>query len=330
MAASGSLDKDIETWKALSNDRPLKIVISGQGGIGKSSLINNFLDLEVGAKTAKRAKAVTKAVNQYPKVKNGVQVIIFDTPGLCDTEIPKEKTLEDIGKVTEGEVDLLYYCVNLRIGRLNEGDVDAFMLLSEIFGKELWENVVFVFTFANEECGSDDYFENIETLEEVTRDALVKKVHLTTNQAQSVSFTVAGNRDEYLHYHDGKTKNWKNDLFVKSLKKANPKAIPALLRIQMSEKEWSMIFAPKNQKEKELWWEEVGKYAGVVATGTGAAIGAVTLGAGTAVGVGVAVGGSAAGAWLGPVVGKWLCHKEVPELNAIVYLKYQIWKQQKK
>lgn len=129
----------LEIWAEKVKHRPLTIVIASQGGYRKSAVINNFLGFEEGegAKEGRSGAAITRAVNPYENKKNGIKVKIFDSPGLCDPELQKDKTLKEIGEKTGGKVDVLYYCVNLRIARMNEGDVETFKLLSVLFGKVL-------------------------------------------------------------------------------------------------------------------------------------------------------------------------------------------------
>lgn len=178
-------------------------------------MINNFLGFEEGegAKEGRSGAVITRAVNPYENKKNGIKVKIFDSPGLCDPELQKDETLKEIGKKTGGKVDLLYYCVNLRIARMNKGDVETFKLLSVLFGKVLWEKTVFVLTFANEACKERNFRNIVSTLTEKIFYCL-KQANVVT-EVGSISVTVAGYKENVLTYYDGtkrtgKTISWLN------------------------------------------------------------------------------------------------------------------------
>lgn len=317
-----------EEW--LSKDRPLKIVTSGQGGSGKSTLINNFLGFSVwkGAETGKSGKAVTTAVSKYVSEVRGVKVSIFDTPDLYDPRIPTEKTLRDISKVTGGEVDLLYYCLSLRTGQLNIGDVMAFKLLSKLFGKVLWENTVFVLTFANKETHNEHYQKLHKNLTDAIKDSL-EMAGVSKREAQCITVIDVGNSNPRLIYYDGTEKDWKEDLFVQSLKMAKPEAIPALLRIKLSDDEWKMLF---DERGKELRVGEHWGHIGIVigsAVGAASAVGVAVTAAGGVLGPLFIAGGSVVGSIIGQKGGKWWVNNRMQEVHSIVALKYQIWKEQR-
>lgn len=238
-----------EEWGALHKGRPLKIVVCGQEGHGKSTLINNFLGLSIskGAITGRTGIAVTTEVRPYEKEVKGIKVVIFDTPGFL---FSNEKTLQYITEVTGGEVDLLYYCINLRIGRLNEVDIEVFKLLSMFFGKELWKHTIFILTFANEECqrqgGVLCYWKNLK--QRISE--CLERIGVSKMVAQSITVALAGKSNALLNYHDGYQMNWKENLFIESLRMTNPKGIPALLHIHMSDEELAMI---DREKERERY-----------------------------------------------------------------------------
>ena len=315
-----------EEWRIQSRGRPLKIAIAGQGGYGKSTLINNFLGLPImeKARAGMIGRAVTETVRPYKKEVRGIKVVIFDTPGLCDPRIKNDQTLHDIGEVTGGKVDLLYYCVSLRIGRLTDGDVNAFGMLSKLFGKTLWENTVFVFTFANERCGDVGYPELIQNLTEEIWFSL-EKAGVPRADVRAIAVTVAGKDNEPLVYCDNSQEDWKDKLFVQSLDMATPESAPALLQILMSDEELDMIFSRKKQADRETNWGRFGSLVGSAVGGVGGAIPGALAGVPGIVATGAA--GGAAGGVTGYAVGKKLAYKEV-KVEAIIDLKYKIWKKQ--
>ena len=241
-----------EEWRALHKDRPLKIIVCGQAGYGKSTLINNFLGLSIskGAKMGKSGKPITIEVTPYEKEVKGIKVVTFDTPGFCG--FSDEKILQDIAEVTGGEVDLLYYCVSLRVSRLWDADIQVLRLLSMAFGKELWEHTIFILTFANE-WQRQDIYEIGKVLKEKLITELLR-IGVSGTVAQSITVVFAGHKDALLDYDGKELMNWKENLFVESLKMTNPKGIPALLRVHMSDEEWAMIESVKERAGGILRW----------------------------------------------------------------------------
>ena len=106
----------IQGWneKAERSD-PVVLVLAGKTGVGKSTLLNNFLGLskEKKAESKRSGKSVTTKVNEYKKVINGIAVKIIDTPGLeaADlTEMESKETIAMLSAFTDGKADLLLYC----------------------------------------------------------------------------------------------------------------------------------------------------------------------------------------------------------------------------
>ena len=89
------LDDDIkrhmEEWKKVAEERPLRIIVCGLGGVGKSTPINRLLQLEEGEKWAEEGRsggATTSVVMKFEKItKSGIKICLFDTPGFGDIDI---------------------------------------------------------------------------------------------------------------------------------------------------------------------------------------------------------------------------------------------------
>ena len=313
----------------------LNIVVSGQVSYGKSTLINNFLDLDPSeqANTGKTGTAVTTAVHSYSKRKNGYLVNIFDTPGFSDPSTTNAKTLEELEeKARDFTVHLLLYCVSLRAGRVNDGDINAIRLITRIFGKKVWEHTVFVFTFANENCkvAMDKYKPFIQTLKSKVGDAMQKAGvgHC------SLQFAEAGFKESNLILSNGSTTDWKMELLKQSLRQVKLEVTCCLLKVVLTNAEKESAKVEEGKKKSAYWKIGMGVAAGALIVGglaTGGAlfgVAAAVVGTGTAVGAG-AVGGIV-GSVAGGMIGKKLSDKDKKEIDEILLLKYKMWEQQQK
>lgn len=133
----------------------LKFVVSGKMGVGKSALINGLSGKTV-AKESQSPLAVTTKITGYKLttkvtdefINNGVEVIIFDSPGLGDPVNDEEANLSEISKHCR-DADLLIYCLDMRL-RMTSADTTGMKELTQRVGPDVWKNAMFVLTFANE------------------------------------------------------------------------------------------------------------------------------------------------------------------------------------
>ena len=181
------LDDDIkrhmEEWKKVAEERPLRVMVCGLGGVGKSTLINRLLQLEGGEKWAEEGRsggATTSVVMQFEKItKSGIKICLFDTPGFGDIDITDEKIIAMMEKETEKRLDVFFYCISLEgAARVQQPDVTAIQRMTQAFSHEIWKKAVVVFTFANvleeKKNNADEYWSVIERIKEKIKETLRK------------------------------------------------------------------------------------------------------------------------------------------------------------
>ena len=150
--------------KTLSkNQGELRILVTGKTGQGKSTLINGILGAEV-AKEGASAKRCTTAVTEFDEVIHSVPIKVFDSPGLQDRTENEEKYIQGMRDQCK-KLSLVLYCTKMINTRLTDDDKHAMKKLTKAFGKEFWNYVVFVLTFANmEDCSrKDDRDKDVKT-----------------------------------------------------------------------------------------------------------------------------------------------------------------------
>lgn len=147
----GALEDEFKKWVSRKGDEDvgtLSILVTGKSGVGKSRLVNAL----VGKKVAIEGPAKTPCtanMNSYRTQINGIEVVVWDSPGLQDGTCDEEKYLEAMEKQLHEGLDVMIYCMKMDDKRFLPTDENAIHALTRKFGKDLWKNTVIALTFAN-------------------------------------------------------------------------------------------------------------------------------------------------------------------------------------
>ena len=320
-----NLEMHLQAWKEHAQDRPLRLLVCGLGGVGKSTLVNRLLQLgdEKWAEEGMEGGATTAAVSKFDRTtERGIKVCIFDTPGFSDIDISDEEIVAMMETKIESKLDLVLYCISLaRPARVQQADVNALRLLTQAFSTEIWKKAVIVLTFANKlaetKKNAADYSTVVHNIQENLNKALRKNI-VSDEIISQLSIVTAGHIDPILKYEGDKA--WDDHLFLVALARVDPSLVPALLQCRWSWRDFKAAV--------------VGGGSGVaVAGGAGAAIGAGigVVGGPIGIGIGAAVGG-AAGAAVGGATGisGGLLVSQIMRIKTIIKIKYKKWQLQKK
>ena len=134
-------------FKNTCGKREVNILVAGKTGFGKSTLVNILVGEEV-AKVGETLFPETVDVNPYRLDGSGVDVVIWDTPGLQDGSGKERKYAAKMRKKC-ARYDLVMYCMSMVEPRIREDDIKAITTMTKEFGERIWENAIFVLTFAN-------------------------------------------------------------------------------------------------------------------------------------------------------------------------------------
>ena len=138
-----------QDWCRQNYRKDFSILITGKTGVGKSSLVNALVGRTVAKEGHEKDPRRAEFFSYCAEVIEGIEVRIWDSPGLQDGTDNEHFYLADIeGKIT-GELDLVIYCLKMDDTRFYPEDKKTIQILTQAFGKELWKNAVIALTFAN-------------------------------------------------------------------------------------------------------------------------------------------------------------------------------------
>jgi hypothetical protein len=134
--------------------KTFSILLVGRTGTGKSSTINSLLGRE--AAPVGGVVPVTSKVDFFDCPINNAIVRLYDTPGLCDSaNMSNDDAYISAIKDVLPLIDLVLFVTPLNETRVTKDERIALRSLSAAVGKELWENMIIVFSFSNSKLPSN-------------------------------------------------------------------------------------------------------------------------------------------------------------------------------
>ena len=155
----------------LRKDCPIfGILVIGETGAGKSTLINNLLGKEVAA-VGHTLESETVEVKPHELSVEGVPVVVYDTPGMDDTEgdEDEEEHLEMMKSLlARGKIHLVIYCLKITETRMRRSIIHTFKQYHKIGVP--WERTVITITFADKEKDSSKFVQMQEQVKKILID----------------------------------------------------------------------------------------------------------------------------------------------------------------
>ena len=137
---------------AKATKKKVSIILTGVGGVGKSTLFANLLKIEIS--NLMDPNPLTKELEPKTKEVNGVDVTLVDTPGILTSKGVSEELKK---KLKSHDVDLLVLCISVlpheKFSYDHNREIKIMKCLHNNFGRDIWKRCVIVFTFSNQLLG---------------------------------------------------------------------------------------------------------------------------------------------------------------------------------
>lgn len=134
--------EEIQCW--LSKNNQFKVLVTGQMGTGKTTLIKGLIGHYNASPLKDSLLPNTEVITSYSYTNDKINFTFFDTP---DANI-YSSCLYDMVKNSQEPASLLIFAVRMD-SAVRKGDTSAIHSISAVFGRKVWRNAIIVLTFAN-------------------------------------------------------------------------------------------------------------------------------------------------------------------------------------
>ena len=121
------LAEDTEKLESIKNAKEIRLLIIGNTGTGKSTLINGLIGEEVAeVRYGLQTSGVTRKVEPYERMIAGIKVVIYDSPGFYDGTGQDKAYLNELYRLCHEGIDLVMFAIGMENrSRFTKDHLDA-------------------------------------------------------------------------------------------------------------------------------------------------------------------------------------------------------------